>query len=164
MHAQFAAPWSTSLKVISISASVFLIGATWLVPLPATTSSIIWGVVRFLPVLILVGCAPFTIRGYEIAEGCLWVQRLVWKTRIPLQSLTTAEWRPGSFGFAWRTCGNGGLYSFTGWYYQKSLGAFRALATRTTDGVILTFSDRKPIVVTPDDPARFVETVKAAKA
>jgi hypothetical protein len=69
--------------------------------------------------------------------------------------------RRGSFGCAWGTCGNGGLYSFTGWHYQKPLGSFRALATRKTDAGILKFSDRKPIVVTPDDPGGFVEAIKA---
>lgn len=164
MSTHFAAPWSTSLKVISISASVLLLAVTLFVPLPADSPDMFGWLLRLLPAVILVSCALFTVRGYEIANGCLLVQRLVWKTRIPLSRLTQAEHRPGPFGFAWRTCGNGGLYSFTGWYYQKPLGAFRALATRTTDGVILTFSDRKPIVVTPDDPARFVEVAKAAAA
>lgn len=111
---------------------------------------------------ILGGAALFTVRGYTVADGALHVRRLLWVTRIPLQTLTDAEWRHGSFGWAWRTCGNGGLYSFTGWYHQKGLGSFRALATRTTDAVILRFSDRKPIVVTPDDPATLVEALKSA--
>jgi len=39
------------------------------------------------------------------------------------------------------------------------------VATRTTDAVILKFSDRKPIVVTPDDAARTVRfTLLAAVA
>ncbi len=90
------------------------------------------------------------------------VRRLIWVTRIPLRTLTNAELRHGPFGWAWRTCGNGGLYSFTGWYYQKPLGAFRAMATRASDAVILRFSDRKPIVITPDDPAGSVAAVEAA--
>ncbi|MEZ5385594.1 MAG: PH domain-containing protein [Prosthecobacter sp.] len=159
MRTTFNAPWSTSLKVISISVSLFLLAVTCILPLPSSTQPLAWCIVRFLPVILLVGCALFTVRGYEIENGILLVPRLLWKTRIPLQSLTHAEHRPGPFGWAWRTCGNGGLYSFSGWYHQKPLGSFRALATRTTDAVILTFSDGKPIVVTPDDPARFVEEI-----
>ena len=44
--------------------------------------------------------------------------------------------------------------------FFAGLGSFRALATRTTDAVILKFSDRKPIVVTPDDPGGFVDAIK----
>ncbi len=110
------------------------------------------------------GLGHSDVFGQEVAEGWLNVRRLLWVTRIPLQTLTDAEWRRGPFGWAWRTCGNGGLFSFTGWYHQKSLGSFRALATRTTDAVILTFSDRKPFVITPDDPGGFVESVKTIVA
>lgn len=163
MNQTFAAPWSTALKVVSTTASAVLLAVALFIPAPPGSPATLWLMVRSLPLLILAACALCTVRGYEIAGGCLVVQRLGWKTRIPLQSLTTVEWRPGPFGFAWRTCGNGGLFSFSGWYYQKPLGSFRALATRTSDGVILTFSGRKPIVVTPDDSARFVEAVKAAK-
>lgn len=159
----FAAPWSTSLKVVSTTVAAVLLAVALFIPAPSGPPAALWLMVRLLPLLILAACALCTVRGYEIGGVCLLVQRLGWKTRIPLQSLTKVEWRPGPFGFAWRTCGNGGLFSFSGWYYQKPLGSFRALATRTSDGVILTFSDRKPIVVTPDDPARFVEAMKDAK-
>ncbi len=159
MKRTFAAPWATSLKVISLFSTVLLLAIMWLLPLPEQPG---WlrSAVRTLPVVILAGCALFTVRGYEVTDGWLNVRRLLWVTRIPLRTLTDAEWRRGSFGWAWRTCGNGGLYSFTGWYHQKALGSFRALATRTTDAVILKFSDRKPIVVTPDDPGGFVDAIK----
>jgi hypothetical protein len=160
MKYTFAAPWATSLKVISLLSTILLLAILWLLPLPEQP---VWlrAAVRVLPLVILGGCALFTVRGYEVEDRWLNVRRLLWVTRIPLRTLTDAEWRHGSFGWAWRTCGNGGLYSFTGWYHQKPLGSFRALATRTTDAVILKFSDRKSIVVTPDDPAGLVEAVKA---
>lgn len=163
MNAYFAAPWSKSLQVISWASTFLLLGITWGIPLPPPVPAFVWWLVSGLPVVILGGCALWTVRGYEIGGGCLLVRRLLWETRIPLHTLIDAEWRQGSFGWAWRTCGNGGLFSFSGWFYQKPLGTFRALGTRTTDAVILTFSDRKPIVITPDDPARFVEVIKAAK-
>ncbi len=160
MKRTFAAPWATSLKVISFLSTILLLAIMWLLPSP-NQPAWLTPALRTLPVVLLAGCALFTVRGYEVADGWLNVRRLLWVTRIPLRTLTDAEWRRGSFGFAWRTCGNGGLYSFTGWYHQRSLGSFRALATRTTDAVILKFSDRKPIVVTPDDPAGLVEAVRA---
>lgn len=162
MNRTFAAPWATSLKVISFLSTILLLAIMWLIPSPAQPPWLT-PALRTFPMVLLAGCALFTVRGYEVADGWLNVRRLLWVTRIPLHTLTDAEWRQGAFGWAWRTCGNGGLYSFTGWYHQKPLGSFRALATRTTDAVILKFSDRKPIVVTPEDPAAFVEAVRAAR-
>lgn len=157
----FAAPWATSLKIISLLATLLLVTVAWFlslrehIPLPA-----LWAI-RVLPVLLTGACALFTVRGYELDKGELRVRRLLWRTRIPLHSLVDAEWRQGPFGRAMRTCGNGGLFSFSGWFYQKGIGSFRALATRTGDAVILTFRDRKPIVVTPGDPAGFVQAASA---
>ncbi len=164
MKRTFAAPWAASLKVTSILSTLLLLAIIWLLPLPKQADFLIVVSVRVLPVVLVGTCALFAVRRYEIADGWMNVQRLCWVTRIPLRTLTDAEWRRGSFGWAWRTCGNGGLYSFTGWYYQESIGAFRALATRTTDAVILKFSDRKPIVVTPDDPAGFVKAIQLMSA
>ena len=160
MKRKFDAPWATSLKVISVLSTLLLPAILWSLPVPAQAGLVFRVSIRMLPVVLLGGCALFTIRGYEVAEGCLKVRRLFWTTRIPLRTLADVECRRGSFGWAWRTFGNGGLYSFTGWYYQKPLGAFRALATRTSDVVILKFRDRKPIVVTPDDVESFAEAAK----
>ena len=158
----YSAPWATSLKVISIVSTVLLPAIVWLIPLPEDSSLAARSGIWAIPLLLLATCALFTVRGYELINGVLQVQRLLWKTRIPLSSLTDAEWRHGIFRRAIRACGNGGLYSFTRWYYQKSIGSFRVLATRTNDAVILTFSDRKPIVVTPNDPEAFVAAIKAS--
>ena len=161
MNRTFYAPWSVSLRVISLVCTLLLPAAAWLVRVPAQPG---WlsAVLRALPVLVLAGAALFTVRNYELAGGCLCVRRLFWVTRIPLDALVSAEWLPEGFGGALRLCGNGGLYSFTGWYHQRSIGRFRALATRTTAAVLLRFGNRAPIVVTPDDPPGFVAAVRAA--
>jgi hypothetical protein len=162
MRDYFSAPWATSLKVISLLSTILLLAIMWGIPLPSPVPWDVRVAVRILPVVLLAICALYTVRGYEVEKGFLLVRRLLWATRIPLRGLAGVEFRPGSFGWAWRTCGNGGLFSFSGWFYQRPLGAFRALATRATDAVILKFGDRKPIVVTPGDPARFVSAVRAA--
>jgi hypothetical protein len=52
------------------------------------------------------------------------------------------------------------LFSFSGWYYQKPLGSFRALATSQNDAVILKFNDRHSIVITPEEPELFVQHLR----
>ncbi|MEZ5323872.1 MAG: hypothetical protein R3F19_02280 [Verrucomicrobiales bacterium] len=106
----YSAPWATSLMVISIVSTVLLSAVAWLVPLPEGIGPAVRAGIRAIPVLLLATCALFTVRGYELINGELQVQRLLWKTRIPLSTLTDAEWRHGTFRWAIRTCGNGGLY------------------------------------------------------
>jgi hypothetical protein len=56
--------------------------------------------------------------------------------------------------------GNGGLFSFTGWYWNKTLGSFRAFATDFRYTVVLK-REGSTVVVTPDDPQGFVQAVVA---
>jgi hypothetical protein len=58
-----------------------------------------------------------------------------------------------------RICGNGGLFSFSGWYRSKRLGVFRAYVTDLNRTVVLTFPRRK-IVLSPDQPEAFVEALR----
>ncbi|MEN6384973.1 MAG: PH domain-containing protein [Phycisphaerales bacterium] len=82
--------------------------------------------------------------------------------RIDLSNLITAEFEPTAAAKAIRTFGNGGMFSFTGLFYNKRLGTFRAFATDTKKAVIMRFPNRT-IVVTPDDPVKFVLYVAEAK-
>jgi hypothetical protein len=59
-----------------------------------------------------------------------------------------------------RTCGNGGLFSFTGWYWSRELRGHRAFVTDFNRTVVLRFKSRT-IVVSPDDPEAFVKAASA---
>jgi hypothetical protein len=62
-----------------------------------------------------------------------------------------------------RLAGNGGLFAFTGLYRSRRLGNYRAFATDPENSVVLTFSERI-IVVTPNDPRGFVESIQNARS
>ncbi len=57
-----------------------------------------------------------------------------------------------------RTCGNGGMFSFTGWYWSRPLGHFRAFVTDLNRTVVLRFADRT-LVVSPEHPEEFVREI-----
>jgi hypothetical protein len=57
-----------------------------------------------------------------------------------------------------RTCGNGGLYSFTGWYWNQELGRYRAFVTDHAKIVVLRYPE-STVVVSPGDPEGFVKAV-----
>jgi hypothetical protein len=149
------APWGRALKVISTAVTLFLpgISAAILLNFPAEGG----GHYRFLaslPVLIVVLAALLAIRGYRIDGTDLRIRRLFWSTRVPMTGLISAEAREHAMRGSIRLAGNGGMYSFSGWWWSKGLGRFRAFVTDLQRTVILRMPERT-IVVSPGDPERF---------
>jgi hypothetical protein len=154
---KFKAPWS---KVL-IGMSIFGTAICLMVPIINFTPLQRGGPdarVFWLPLLLVFGAALFTIRGYEISSDALLVKRLFWSTRIPLSTLKAACFEPRAMKGSLRTFGNGGFFSFSGWYWSKRLGAYRAFVTNPQNTVILEFEKRK-IVVSPENPEQFVESL-----
>ena len=107
------------------------------------------------PLAIVFGAAPFTIRGYTVTPEAILVQRLFWTTRLPLADLQSAEFRPDVMRWSIRTFGNGGVFSFSGFFRNKTLGAYRALVTDPHRTVVLRFPTRT-MVVSPSAPEEFI--------
>jgi hypothetical protein len=156
-RSEFNAPWGRLLKGVSLGATAAMLGAIVLVwiTVPASTPG-----ARFLTsasmLFILLGCALFTVRGYRIEGRSLLIQRWLWWTRLSLEGLREVTVDPEAMRKSFRTCGNGGLFSFAGWYRSKHLGSFRAYVTDLNRTVVLTFPRHK-IVLSPDRPEAFVE-------
>jgi hypothetical protein len=156
----YQAPWGATLIVVSSVLAVLavadVVASTWLY------AKAPWGVALLvqwtLPVLVLV-CLPFVIRGYAIAEDAILVKRLFWTTRLARADLESAEVVPNALRKSLRTCGNGGAFSFTGWYWSKSLGHYRAFVTDLKRTVVLRFKNRT-VVMSPATPEDFVNELK----
>jgi len=112
----------------------------------------------WLPLVILVGSAPFTIRGYTVTSDAILVHRLFWTTRLPFSGLESAKFEPEAMRGSIRTFGNGGLFSITGYYYNRALGAYRAFVTDQHRTVVLHYS-RRTVVVSPSSPEEFVRDI-----
>ena len=95
------------------------------------------------------------VRGYTITRDELLIRRLFWTTRLPLAGLKSAEIVPQAMSRSLRTCGNGGGFSFTGWYWSKTLGSYRAFVTDLNRTVVLRF-EKRTVVVSPAEPEDFV--------
>jgi hypothetical protein len=61
-----------------------------------------------------------------------------------------------------RTFGNGGAFSFTGFYYNKRLRSYRAYVTDPRRAVILRYANRR-VVLSPASPADFVDDLALAR-
>jgi hypothetical protein len=148
-----AAPWSTSLIVISSLATAICFG----VAISFGESGRPW--VAILPVVIVCGCALFIVRGYTVTRDTILIQRLFWATRIPLAGFQLAEIEPGAMRWSIRLFGIGGLFSFCGWFYNKALGAYRAFVTDPHRAVVLRFATRN-VVLSPAAPEDFVRQLQ----
>lgn len=155
----YQAPWGKPLVIMSAILTIVCLGVTIALPPWLMTEAGTWALLlRWLPLLLLAGCLPFMIRGYEITDDAILVRRLFWTTRLERADLVAAEYLPKAMSKSLRTCGNGGGFSFTGWYWSKSLGHYRALVTDLNRTVVLRFKNRT-VVVSPAPPEDFVTTL-----
>ncbi len=162
MKLHFKAPWGRPLKGMSIFITLICVSVSvsGFFSAPLRNHDLDSWIHTAIPILILLASAMFVIRGYTITEDALLIHRLLWNTRLPLADIQAAEAQSGAMAKSLRTFGNGGLYSFTGWYRNKALGNYRAFVTDLKRTVVLHCITRR-IVISPDDPEDFVEAMKA---
>jgi hypothetical protein len=151
---RYPAPWSLLLVVVSSLVTVLCVSISCVVLFRA--GRLTWA--AWLPLILLGAAGLFTVRGYTLKDGTLWVHRLLWDTRLPLDGLQTARYEVNAMRSSLRTFGNGGLFSFSGCYWSKSLGSYRAWVTDQKQTVILQF-DRRKVVISPESPEEFVKDV-----
>lgn len=153
LRQHFRAPWSNKLKGLTAAFVAILAIAAYTVK----------GWASLVMLAILLVAAVFAIRGYSVSDGRLLILRLGWATRYDLSRLSRVEISPGATLGSVRTMGIGGLFGFVGHYHNAILGSYKAYATNDLNTVVLGIDD-ETIVVTPDDPAAFVEALENARA
>src|SRR5215470_4116122 len=128
--AEFNAPWSRALRLVS--------GATTVVLLSVALLGLLVGPGRppfarllmvALPLGILIASLPFMVRGYVLTEAAIGVRRMLWSSVLPLEGLVAVTGEPEGLRGAVRIFGNGGLFGISGWFWSRRLGRFRAYAT-----------------------------------
>ena len=160
MALEFAAPWSRALKTASVFAVVTLLGvaAAGLLVVPERlllARSMLVG----LPLGVLAIAFLSSVSGYTLTATQLDIERPLWSTAFPLVELLSVGGDADVFKGSLRLLGNSGIFSFTGLFWKRGLGLYRAFATDPARAVILKFKKRT-IVVTPADPQRFIVRVR----
>jgi hypothetical protein len=115
--------------------------------------------VALVPLAVLAGAVLFLVRGYAVDASHLYVDRLVSRTRIPLAGLARAWTGPRVCRGSLRIFGNGGLFSFTGWFYSRRLGRYRLFGTDLARAVVLRWPGRV-VVVTPAAPEALIACLR----
>ena len=157
------APCPTSLKVISLVATLVLVGLSYAacraVPTAGGFTHDFGLAVAFLPLAVVIGSLLFIVNGYRVTSARLSVRRLLTSTCVPLTGLKRVWVEPAVCKGSVRVFGNGGLYSFCGWFFSKRLGRYRLFATDLRNTVVLQFPGRT-IVISPGAPQAFVEYLR----
>lgn len=152
---RFLAPWSALLMLLTSVGSAVVFGAAYASSIEGN------GVWPSVLVLIWLACLAGHVRGYAIDGSQLRIERLLYSNTVDLSVLTAAEVRPNALRRAIRL-GNGGLFSFSGWYWNKTNGWMRVVATDVRSRCVLLKFDGSTWMVSPDDPRGFVEAVRRA--
>jgi hypothetical protein len=138
-----AAPMDTLARVLT-AVVIVMAGAFPFIPNMPVYGALV------MPLIILVTWL-FAVRGYAIEDGVLKIQRPFWTTTISLPPDTVFRAEPEIRKGLWRTAGNGGLFGYTGWYRNSSLGSFRAYVTSWSNAVSITSeSTGLRIVLSPE--------------
>ena len=153
---EFRAPWGRPLRLatlisVAVMAGVMVAGAIAL----AQGATLAAFAMIALPLAVIVGAMPFMVRGYVLHENRIVVRRLGWHTTLPMQDLQSVSGDAGVMHGSLRVFANGGLFSFSGEFWNRKLGRYRALATDPERAVVLRYPQRV-IVITPHDPQQFI--------
>lgn len=155
-----AAPWSPSIKVMSLVGSALLLAVAMFVYMTFPEDA-----PPYIPNLIVALCFGTwflsllsIVKGFDIENGHIVVHRPLWKNRIPFSS--GAEAFQKKMPTAIRLLGNGGLFSGSGWFWNKEIGVFHVFVTDPKKCVWVK-TPKKTIVITPDDTEGFVKAFKA---
>lgn len=155
MRAHFRAPWCRTVKVATVVVVALVLALPFLVP----SGSLPW--LHWVMWSVLVFSLFFSVSGYSVRNGQLLVHRLGWATRFTLAELSAFEANPHAMMGSIRLFGNGGIFCITGLYRNEVVGRYRAYVTDPAKAVVLEFGTRK-IIVSPDDPPAFVESLREA--
>lgn len=156
----YSASWSQSLKISTAAVTVVLVGMLAVFAF-APGKGVPWWLLLFLaliPLSILLGCVASMVCGYRLEGGILHVVRPGRTTRIGLRGLKSVSLDVRACQGSTRVNGNGGAYSYTGWFHNAALGTYELFATDMSRTVVLKLPNRI-VVVTPNRPEEFVNAV-----
>lgn len=148
----FPAPFDQTTKIVSVVVSAVLAAAAWMLGSP-------WAA-GFLLLILL--CYAFSPRDYTVAASELVIRRrFAREVRLPRNSIHAARKATAAdLAGTLRLWGNGGLFGYYGLFRTTTLGTTRWYVSDRNRLVVL-FSDSRPVLISPDDPERFLAALGA---
>ena len=155
---KFGVHYGGLVKGMTALAGVLLLGIIAAGVINGRASTIQQVAMIGLPALLLVATALFAVLRYEVDDEGLHVVRPIGRLRIAGEVTAIAADDTAAKG-AIRTFGNGGVFSFTGYYRLPRYGHCRLWVTDMHHLVVI-HGDRGCVVVSPIQRDAFVAAVK----
>src|SRR5580693_3113029 len=155
-----------------------------IIPYAMVTISLVIFIISFIAykktggevmVLIFFPMAPVLIIGLLIAmyflkplsvivdNNSITIERKMKPVTIPFTEIKTIrQLQKEEMAGAIRTFGNGGVYGYTGLYYNKKMGSMTWYCTQRKNYVLIEKADGKKLIVTPDnaeDMMQYLHTI-----
>jgi hypothetical protein len=117
------------------------------------------GIMLFM--VIVLSFWGYSPKSYIVDERFLIIHRKISDVKILLQDIVEIRLvRPDEFDGTIKTFGSGGLFGYFGFYYNSKLGGnIELFATQRKNRVLITTSNKKIYLITPDD-VNIIEKIK----
>ena len=107
--------------------------------------------------LIYFGTFSFRPISYKLTDDKLIIDRPLFDIKIKRTEIKNVEQLDkGKLSWAMRIFGVGGLFGYSGKFINTKLGSMTWYATRRNNAVLVTTIYNKKIVLTPNEPEKFV--------
>jgi hypothetical protein len=109
--------------------------------------------------LLLIYFIAFALRpiNYMLTSNDLIIHRLFADVKIQRSQIKSIKLLDKSAtGWSIRTFGVGGLFGYYGKFFNSKLGSITWYATRRDGMILIVTMDNRKIIVTPDDPNKFI--------
>ena len=118
------------------------------------------GATTVIGLLVLGTSYLFAPHGYAVDESEILIRRKVGTVRIPIAEVRSLRHDPSACSL-WgvRTFGVSGLFGYFGRFYSNDLGHHIRYATDRDKSIVM--ETDKTVVISPDDPAQFVQIVRS---
>lgn len=154
----FQASLDNTAKTITVLVTLLFLGIIGYGIAEASSSKSVLFTSAFLA-LVYVICWLLRPLRYSVTETELLIERPLGNIRIKKEAITNISiLQESNIGGAVRTFGVGGLFGYYGKYYNSAFGSMNWYVTRSDKPVLITTAKSK-ILVSPDEPERFAETL-----
>jgi Bacterial PH domain len=110
--------------------------------------------------LIYVLCLISWVKSYTITDTELIINKFFGKRIIARADIKSAKYiTKKEMGFVIRMLGNGGIFGYTGFFTNKTIGRMRWHVTNQQNLVILSMLNGKTICVSPDEVPEFLKAI-----
>ena len=170
---EFAAPWSLLVLLMTITVGVIVFGVVPAICITSYNQSVASGGVQTeLPILfailvplIFVLVKLFAPRKYIVTDSDIIVKRSGPDITIPIRDINNIRHiSRKELGAVFRLFGVGGFCGTYGLFSSSGIGIFKGYTTNRSCLVVIEHSYVKKIVISPENPEEFVNTILQLKS